>query len=157
MPTVYAAARYEMNDRSTPFGSDNDSWRAGAILQWELYDGMRLRNEEAAATARRDAAREQLEQQRRQAAFDVARRNLERESALRRRDVARHAVEDGMETVRLLEKRYASSLASMADLLDAQAALIEARATLIDLEGDCQLAIAGLHHAAGGLLEEVMK
>jgi outer membrane protein TolC len=156
-PRVNASAQYQMNDRTTPLGSDNDSWSAGAALQWELFDGMRRRSETGAASARRDAAREYLQQQRRLAAFDVARRYLERDSALRRRDVARHAVGDGAETVRLLEKRYANSLASMGDLLDAQAALNEARATLIDLEGTCQLATAGLYHGAGVLLAEVMK
>jgi outer membrane protein TolC len=156
-PTVTAMAQYQMNDEDTPLGRDNDSWSAGAVLKWEMFDGMRRRSETGAASARRDAAREYLEQMRRQAAYGVAQRYLERDSALRRREVARHAVEDAAETVRLLEKRYANSLASMADLLDAQAALNEARANLIDLEADCQLAIAGLHHAAGALLAEVMK
>lgn len=156
-PTVNASAQYQMNDRTTPLGRDDDSWSAGATLQWEMFDGLRRRSETGAAAARRDAAREYLEQQRRQAAFDVARRYLELDAALRRREVARHAVGDGAETVRLLEKRYANSLASMADLLDAQAALNEARANLIDLEAGCQLATAGLHHGAGVLLVEVMK
>jgi outer membrane protein TolC len=154
-PTVHASARYQMNDEHTPFGSDNDAWSMGATLRWELFDGLRRRGEGGAAGARRDAAREYLEEMRRQVVFTVTQRFLERDGAMRRRQVARHALEDAAETVRLLEKRYANSLAGMVDLLDAQAAYNSSRATLIDLEGDCQLAVAGLYHAAGVLLAEV--
>jgi outer membrane protein TolC len=154
-PTVHASARYQMNDEHTPFGSDNDAWSMGATLRWELFDGLRRRGEGGAAGARRDAAREYLEEMRRQVVFTVTQRFLERDGAMRRRQVARLALEDAAETVRLLEKRYANSLAGMVDLLDAQAAYNSSRATLIDLEGDCQLAVAGLYHAAGVLLAEV--
>lgn len=157
LPRVNASARYQMNDRTTPFGGQNDSWSVGATLQWELFDGMRRTSDTVAASARRDAAREYLEQQRREVSFSVARKSLELDSAMKRRQVARHAVEDAEETVRLLQKRYENSLSGMVDLLDAQAALNDARARLIDVDADCQLAAAGVHHAAGVLLSEVLK
>jgi outer membrane protein TolC len=157
LPTVNGSARYQMNDHTTPFGRDNDSWSVGAVLRWELFDGMRRSNELASARARQDAAREYLENYRREVALEVATRYLKRDEAAKRLETARNSVIDSEEALRLVEKRFANSLAQLVELLDAQTALNGARAALIENEGNYALATAGLQYAAGVFLKEVLQ
>lgn len=156
-PTVYASAAYRMNDRDIPFGRDNDGWVAGATLRWELFDGLRRGNEVAKARARQQSAAESLKDYRQEIALQVTERYLRREEAGQRLEVARRALADAEEGVRLLSRRFENSLATMADLLDAQAALNRTRASLVENESNFALATAQLYHAAGVLQKEVMQ
>jgi outer membrane protein TolC len=156
-PTVHGTARYQMNDHNTLGGRDNDSWTVGAVLRWELFDGLRRSNELDAARARQGATREYLEHYRKEVALEVADRFLKRDEAAKRLEVARNSVADSEEAYRLVEKRFSNSLAQLVELLDAQTALNDARATLVENEGNYVLATVGLQYAAGVLLEEVMQ
>jgi outer membrane protein TolC len=157
LPTVYAGAAYRMNDRDIPFGRDNDGWVAGATLHWELFDGLRRGNELAKARARQQSAAESLKDYRQEIALQVTESYLRREESGQRLAVARHALADAEEGVRLISRRFENSLATMADLLDAQTALNRTRASLVENESDFALATAQLYYAAGVLLKEVMQ
>ena len=157
LPTVYGTASYQMNDRDIPFGRDNDSWYAGAALRWELFDGLRRGKELESARARSQSAAENLEEYRRLLALEVTESWLRREEAEKRLALALSACASAEEAVRLIGRRYENSLATMADLLDAQTALNRARAQAIENECEVALATARVYHAAGVLTKEVMK
>lgn len=157
LPTLYADASYEMNHHGTPFGRDNDAWSAGITLRWELLDG--LRRESALEKARADKSRadELIEQQRSEVAFQVREAFLRRDEAEKRVEVARNRLMDVEEGLRLIEKRFANSLATIVELLDAQTAANRARADLTDNESDSVLAAARLSYAAGILSREILQ
>lgn len=157
LPAVGAFASYQLNARETPFGADNDAWMAGVGLKWQLFDGFRRGNEHARATAGRSAAAEMLEGRTREIRFQVQESLLRREETGKRLEVARHAVLDAEETVRLLTRRFENSLATMVELLDAQTALDQARAMLVDTEAGYALAGARVNYTAGIFLKEIMK
>ncbi len=157
LPTLYGTAAYQMNDRNAPFSHDNDSWIVGANLRWELFDGTRRFSDRARAQALRDSAREYLEQQRREIALQVRESLLRCDEAAKRLEVARASSLNAEEGLRLIEKRFASSLATMVEVLDAQTALNSARVNVVETEADYALATARVLHAAGIFLEEVMK
>jgi outer membrane protein TolC len=157
LPTVYASAAYQMNDRDIPFGRDNDAWTAGINLRWELFDGMRRKSEVEKAGALRDAAAEYRENYRREVLLQVTESGLNREEAAKRLEVARHAVKDAEEGGRLVRKRFEGSLATMVELLDAETALTRSRALVVESESDLALATARLYRAAGIFLKEVVR
>jgi outer membrane protein TolC len=157
LPTVQASATYELNDRDTPFSRDNDAWIVGANLRWELFDGARRWADRSKAIALQSATREYLRQQEKEIAFQVRESLLRREEAAKKLEVARTAQLDAAEGVRLVTKRFAGSLATMVDLLDAQTALNRARATLAGNEADYAQATARVWYTAGIFLKEVMK
>jgi outer membrane protein TolC len=66
-------------------------------------------------------------------------------------------VVDADESVRLLEKRFQNSLATMVELLDAQMALNKARANLVEMENQRARAAVTIYRAAGIFLQEVKK
>jgi len=154
-PTLHAGAAFQLNDRSVPFGSENNSWYAGASLRWELFDGMRRSREREKAGALRSASAEMMKQYRKEVAFQVAESWLRRDEATKRVEVARAAVADAEEGLRLVQKRFEGALATIVELLDAQTSANRARATLVDTEADFALATAQLAYSAGMLRKEV--
>ena len=154
-PTVRAGAGFQLNDRSVPFGADNSSWYAGASLRWELFDGMRRSREGEKAGALQAVASELLEQYRKEVAFQVAESRLLREEAVKRLEVARSAVADAEEGLRLVQKRFEGSLATIVELLDAQTSVNRARARVIDTDADLLLASAQLTYSIGMLRKEI--
>jgi len=157
LPTVGAFASYQLNAREAPFGADNDAWMAGVSLKWQLFDGFRRGDEHARATAGRSAAAEMLEGRTREVRYQVQESFLRREETGKRLEVARHALLDAEETVRLLSRRFENSLATMVELLDAQTALNQARAMLVDTEANYALAGARVYYTAGIFLKEIIK
>ena len=157
LPSAGAFASYQMNAEHTPFGSDNDAWSAGISLKWQLFDGFRRCREQDRANAGRSAAAETLEQSVKEAAYQVQESLLRREEMEKRREVARHALLDAEETVRLLSRRFENSLATMAELLDAQSALNQTRASLVESEADHALAGGQVYYTSGIFLKEMIK
>ena len=154
-PTLHAGAAFQLNDRSVPFGSDNNSWYAGATLRWELFDGMRRSREREKAGALHSATMEMMEQYRKEVSFQVAESWLRRDEATKRVGVAQAAVADAEEGLRLVGKRFEGALATIVELLDVQTAVNRARAAVIDTEADLVLATAQLAYSAGMLRKEV--
>jgi outer membrane protein TolC len=157
LPAVYGSATYQMNDRDIPFGRDNDGWMVGASLRWELFDGLRRSNEVGKARAMQQSAAEQLAYLRGEIALQVRESMLRREEAEKRLAVARSSVKDSEEGVRLVGRRYENSLATMAELLDAETALTQARFHFIENENNLALATGRLYDAAGLFLKEVVR
>lgn len=157
LPTIYGSASYQMNERTAPFSRDKDSWTVGADLRWELFDGMRRLDERGRAAALSNSAREYLESKTREVAFQVREALLRRNEAAKKLETARAARLHAEEGVRLISKRFAGSLATMVEVLDAQTALNRARVNMIENETNLALATAKVWFAAGVLIEEVMK
>lgn len=156
-PTLYAGATYQMNDRDSPFGRNNDAWMAGVNLRWELFDGLRRFDERARSRALEASGREYLEQQTKDVALQVRESLLRREEAGKRLAVARAATLDAEEGVRLISKRFANSLATLVEVLDAQTSLNRARASVVENETGLALATARVWFSSGIFLREVMK
>ena len=157
LPSAGAFASYQMNAENTPFGNDNDAWMAGISLKWQIFDGFRRYRERDRATAGRSAAAEMLEHSAKEITYQVQESLLRREEMEKRRDVARHALLDAEETVRLLGRRFENSLATMAELLDAQSALAQTRASLVESEADHALAGGQVYYSSGIFLKEMIK
>jgi outer membrane protein len=157
LPSAGAFAAYQMNAENTPFGSDNDAWSAGISLKWQIFDGFRRCREQDRATAGRSAAAETLENSVKEAAYQLQESLLRNAEMEKRREVARHALLDAEETVRLLSRRFENSLATMAELLDAQSALDQTRAGLVESEANRALAGGQVYFASGIFLKEMIK
>lgn len=157
LPSLSAFASYQMDAKNSPLGNDNDAWIAGASLKWQLFDGFKRYGERRQAEAHHAAAREMLADRTRQSAYQVTESILRHKESGKRLEVARHAVADAEETVRLLSRRFENSLATMVELLDAQTALFQVRANLVETEVGYALAAGRVYHSAGIFLKEITK
>ena len=157
LPSVGGFATYQLNSRDTPFRADNDAWNAGVALTWQLFDGFKRYHERDRAVALRSAATEMNEHARREAGLRVKESHLRSEEMGLRLVVAQNTLKDAEETVRLLTRRFENSLATMVELLDAQTALNQTRADLVDSETHVTLARGYVLFTAGTFLKEITK
>lgn len=157
LPSVGAFASYQLNAKDSPFTSDNDAWAAGVSLKWNVFDGFRRGSERKRALFSQSAAREMLESATKDVQYQLKESYIRRDEAGKRLEVARHALLDAEETVRLLGKRYENSLATMAELLDAQTALNQVRANLVDAEAGFSLAGGRVYSMTGTFVKEMLK
>jgi outer membrane protein TolC len=157
LPTVGAFASYQLNAKDAPFTSDNDAWTAGVSLKWNVFDGFRRGSERKRALSGQSAAREMLESASKDIRFQINESYLRRNEVGKRLEVARNALLDAEETVRLLNKRYENSLATMVELLDAQTALNQARANLVETEAGYALAGGRIYYMKGTFVKEMLK
>ncbi|MDD2310573.1 MAG: TolC family protein [Desulfuromonadaceae bacterium] len=157
LPTVGAFASYQLNAKDAPFTSDNDAWTAGVSLKWNIFDGFRTNSERRRALSGQAAAREMLESTTKDARYQLRESYIRRDEAGKHREVAVHAVADAEETVRLLTKRYENSLSTLVELLDAQTALNQARANLVETEAGYAVAGGRVHYMTGTFVKEMLK
>jgi outer membrane protein TolC len=154
LPTLYGSAGYQMHDRTTPFGRDNDGWFAGASLRWELFDGMGRPHAVEQASLQEKAAAEQLAEYRSIVALQVSESVMRLDEAEKRLESARNEQLAAAEGVRLVQKRYENSLSLFIELLDAQMNLNRCQFQLVDQEMARILAGAQVQHAVGIFLKE---
>ncbi len=157
LPTVGAFASYQLNAKDAPFTSDNDAWTAGVSLKWNLFDGFRRGSERKRALSSQSAAREMLEAATEDVRYQLKESYIRRDEAAKRLEVTRHALLDAEETVRLLAKRYENSLATLVELLDAQTALNQTRANLVETEVGYVLAGGQVYYMTGTFVKEMLK
>lgn len=149
LPRVNGFARYDWNDPRTLYGGPKN-WTVGVMASWSLIGGNSGLADIAAASARADAARAKLD-------AAQAQSRLDRDDAARRLTVsmerltlAGQSADQSREAYRLVQKRYDGGLATIAELLTAEASATSAslahaaaRYALID-------AIAVWRRASGG-------
>jgi outer membrane protein len=156
LPTVYAGASYQVNDRDHPLGLDHDSWSIGVNLRWDLFDGGRRFHVSQQAQLSRQARAELLENERREAALQVTESALRRQEAALKLESARAAAKAGEEGRRLVALRFQNGLSSMVELMDAENAMNRAQANLVEVENGYLGSTGELYYQAGLFLKEVM-
>ncbi|HEY5514250.1 MAG TPA: TolC family protein [Geomonas sp.] len=157
LPTIYASAAYQVNDRDLPLGYDNDSWSVGVMLRWELFDGNRRYHQKGKAELGRKASAARLENDRREVALQVTEAVLRRQEAAGKLESARAALQAAQEGVRLVGLRFENGLSPMVELMDAEAALNRSRANLVEVENSYLRSAAQIYFTAGVFMTEVLR
>ncbi|HVM50159.1 MAG TPA: TolC family protein [Candidatus Acidoferrum sp.] len=125
------------------------SWTAGAIVQWDLWDGKLTRAKVQEATANLESAREEAHKLRLALSLEVEQARLDLNAANERLSVTRQAVAQAEESASLTRARFAQELALSKDVVDAETALISARVRRAEAEADREIATAALRKALG--------
>jgi outer membrane protein len=157
LPTVGAFASYQLNAKDAPFASDHEAWTAGVSLKWNIFEGFRSNSERRRALSDQSAAHEMLESTTKDVRYQLRESYVRRYEVGKRLEMTRNSVLDAEETVRLLTKRYENSLSTMVELLDAQTALNQARANLVEAEAGYALAGGKIYYMAGTFVKEMLK
>ncbi|MBF0318409.1 MAG: TolC family protein [Nitrospirae bacterium] len=153
LPSIALGGNYQLNEHRYPFGDEGKSYQIGVFMKINVFDGMRRESQWAKARFEAAEAAEHLSGMKKQAAYEVYEAFMTLEEAQKRLQLTRDALMAAEEGVRLIEKRYANSLAPMVSLLDAQAALDKTRADAAAAEGQHLMSIALLEYTGGRILE----
>lgn len=123
------------------------SYTAGALLQWDLWDGRMTRAKVAEANANAELAREEQRKLRLALDLEVEQARLDLKAADERLRVTDKAVSQAAESASLTRARFEQELALSTQLIDAETALVAARVRRAEAEADRQIAIAAVRKA----------
>lgn len=121
LPRVNGFARYDYNSPATLFAG-RPNWTVGVMGSWSLFGGGSELADVAGAAARARSARAGEEAARVNARVEADAATRQVTLALQRLDLATTAAAQSREAHRLVEKRYAGGLATIAELLSAESA-----------------------------------
>ncbi len=128
-------------------GGDGNSYTAGVMLQWDLWDGFSSRAKTREAKANLESAREEKRKLRLALDFEVEQARLDLTAANERLAVTEKSVEQAEESAKLTRDRFQQGLAISTQLIDAETALVAARVRRAEAEADQRIAVAALRKA----------
>jgi outer membrane protein TolC len=128
-------------------GGDGNSYTAGVMLQWDLWDGFSSRAKTREANANLQSAREEKRKLRLALDFEVEQARLDLSAANERLAVTEKSVEQSEESAKMTRDRFQQGLAISTQLIDAETALVAARVRRAEAESDQRIAVAALRKA----------
>lgn len=149
-PVVAGFGAWEANHPSLD-GAGGNNWSAGLALKWNLFAGGR--DAAALGAARRgwERKKRQVEAMESAMALEIRRALIRRRAAERQVQAALSAEGQSEEGLRILQNRYEAGLATMTDLLSAEAARAAARTRLAEAVYRYRVGCAEVEYAAGTL------
>lgn len=149
LPEVNASAMY-LRLQGVPPGIPQDFYVLGVNLDWPIWQWGASYYQSRAASEQDDAARFQVESLREQVSLEVDQRIAEEGAAANAVTVARDAISQAEEAYRVTDSMVKAGAATTTDLLDAQAALAQARLNLVRASYQDLRARSALTRAMGG-------
>ncbi len=128
---------------------DGESYTAGVLLQWNLWDGKLTRGKVHAARADLETAREEDRKLRLGLELEAEQARLNLKDASERLEVTAKSVALAAESADLTRARFEQGLAIPTQLIDAETALTAARVRRAEAETDQRIAVAALRKALG--------
>lgn len=119
LPQVNGFARYDWNSATTLYAG-RPNWTVGIMASWSLFGGGSELADVAGARARATMAAVGQEAARAQAGLEADHTQRALKVALERLDLMTQAASQSREALRLVDKRYAGGLATIAELLAAE-------------------------------------
>ena len=151
LPQVGAFGEIFMADDTAPWNKENSSWAVGVSASINLFSGgqkfYRLRKSRIAQLK----VKEYQERAKKGIAFEVSQAYYRFISAKKRVELARAALESAQESLRIVEKRYKSGVATITELLDTQTALNQARSSYVAALSAYNQAVAEIYYSTGEL------
>ena len=134
-------------DYGWKYENGGGSYTAGALLQWDVWDGKLTRAKVREANANLESSREEQRKLRLALDLEVEQARLELKAANERLSVTEQAVAQAAESAGLTRARFEQELALPKDTIDAETALVAARVRRAEAEADRQIAIAAVRKA----------
>ena len=154
-PVIAAIAALEPSRPNPRFVPRTDEWRTswdlGVNLTWSIFDAGRASARQASASAQAGAVGHRLEEFDELVDLEVRRRRLDIESGRAALAASEEAVAAAAEAQRVVEERFRAGVATSSDVLDAQAARLDAELERTRLSTVLRLSEAQLLRAIGSL------
>ena len=149
LPRINSFARYDWNAANRPYAGQRN-WTVGVMASWNPFGSATELSDIRATAGRASAARAQAEAAAAEASLDVAQTRVALAVALTRLRIAEQAVAQSAEAQRIVSRKYQGGLASIVDLLDAQAVETRSALALSDARYRVIVAAAERRRALGG-------
>ncbi|MBI2946261.1 MAG: TolC family protein, partial [Verrucomicrobia bacterium] len=134
-------------DYGSRFNRAGESYTAGVMAEWDLWDGHRTRAKVREARAALESAQEEHRKLRLALDFELEQTRLNLKAANERLAVTDQVIAQASQSADLTRARFEQGLALPAQLIDAETALVAARVRRAEAEADQRIAIAALRKA----------
>lgn len=121
LPRLNGFARYDWNSAAGLYADDRN-WTVGVMASWSPFTGASELADIGATAGRAQAARAQVEAARANAQLEIEQTRTALAVALTRLGIAEQATAQSSEAHRIVGRKYGGGLATVVELLDAQAA-----------------------------------
>jgi outer membrane protein len=154
-PSVNAVGAWGTQGRDLfASGSQNmrtnfSEWSLGVTAEWPLFEWGKTVHEARQAGHVKSRMRAEADNLRQEVGFMVKERLLAITEAAKRIRVSIKGVEQAREAYRMADARYRQKVGTMTDVLDAQAKLSQAEASLAGARADYGIALSSLYAAIG--------
>ena len=149
LPRLNSFARYDWNSPDRLYGGDRN-WTVGILASWSPFTGASEIGDIRAATGRVKIAEAQAAAARATAHLEVEQTRTVLMVALTRLEIAERAVAQSAEAHRIVGRKYEGGLATVTELLDAQAAETQSALALSQARWSTIIAAAERRLALGG-------
>lgn len=154
-PNIGMGGTYQFNDHNQPFGSEGESWQFMAFLRWDIFDGTKREYERAKAKNLAAQAQEQVPAMKKGVSYRIYEAYMNVQEARKNIELTQEALKTAGEGTRLLKLRYENGFSSLAELLNVQSSLEQARAGLVEKENAYKVALATLSFESGTILKDL--
>jgi outer membrane protein TolC len=148
LPRVNGFARLDWNSASRLYAGDRN-WTVGVMASWNLLPGPGELADVQATAGRAAAARAQADAARATARLEDEQTRIALIVALTRLDISERAAAQSAEAHRMVSRKYEAGLASVVELLDAQAAETQSALRLSQARWDAIVTDAERRRALG--------
>ncbi len=129
------------------YNHDGESFSAGVMAQWDLWDGNETRAKVREAKANLESSREEQRKLRLALNLEVEQAQLNLKAANERLLVTDKMVAQASESTELTKSRFKQGLTLSTQLIDAETALVSARVRRAEAEADQRIAVAAVRKA----------
>ncbi len=154
-PNIGVGGTYQLNDHNQPFGFEGKSWQVMAFLRWDLFDGTKREYERAKAKHLALQAQEQVSAMKKGVSYRIYEAYMNVDETRKNIELTREALKTAEEGTRLFKVRYENGFSPLADLLNVQSSLEQARAGLVERENAYKVALATLSFESGTILNDL--
>jgi outer membrane protein TolC len=151
LPSLYLSSAYELDTED--FSGTANNYAVGVVMRLNLFSGLGMEARVHEALANLQQAKAMVRQFELAVGVETRRAFSMARSAYDRIKVAEAALNQAEEGLRIVRNRYESGLFTIVNLLDAEAALQQARTNHLRSIYDHKVAAAHLHLAAGVMSE----
>ena len=155
LPKIGIAGSYEFYSANAPFGGHGNNYLASAFVRWEMFDGLRRRNEKSKAQDKAMEACENLEGFKKDVSYQVFAAYSVVEAKKENWRLAEEALKTAKEARDHMLIRYKKSNALVVDLLLTQTNLNMARINSIIQENNYINALINISFASGTILKDL--
>jgi outer membrane protein TolC len=148
LPRINAFARYDWNSPTRVYAGDRN-WTVGVMATWNLFAGASEMADVRTSAARAAAARAQSDAAAANARLDVEQTRTALGVALTRLEIGERAAAQSAEANRIVGRKYEGGLATIVELLDAQAAETQSALSLSQARWGAIVAAAERRRAVG--------
>lgn len=148
LPRVNSFARYDWNSADRLYAGDRN-WTVGVMASWNIFAGASDVADVQATRGRVAAAQAQAEGARAHARVEIEQSRIALTVALARLTIAERAATQSAEAHRIVGRKYEGGLATVAELLDAQAVETQSALSLTQARWGAIVAAAERRQALG--------